>query len=183
MTTGELVKHRCCTVCKNALPETQFYCTTLKATGRVQYQSTCKPCYKLRINKYEESRKKRNNGVSRSVSSRIKNPASYAAHIINSAKTRSKKKNREFSIDVEWFLSVLENQDWKCAISGIEMVSSAGTKKRLFNGISIDRIDNKKGYTPDNCWLVCYSINAFKADSDLQQIINLCQSVAKKWEC
>jgi hypothetical protein len=177
------IETRICTECNEVLPRSNFYKTTLKATGRVQFHAACKQCYKTRIQKYEVRSKEKNNGISRSVLSRKKNIKPYASHIINMARARSIKKSMDFSIDVEWFLSALESQDWKCAISGEKMEISAGTGKRLFKGVSIDRVDNKKGYTPDNCWLVCYSINAFKADSDLQQMINLCRSVAMKWEC
>jgi len=177
------VETRCCTECGCSLPESSFYKTVLKSTGRVQYHTACKSCYKQRIKRYEGRIKERNNGLSRSVASRTKNLQAYAAHIVNMAKSRARKKNIDFSISVEWLLSTLKQQEWSCAISGVRMVVSAGTGKRLFNGISIDRIDNSKGYTPENCWLVCYSINAFKADADLAQVIEMCKSVAKKWDC
>jgi hypothetical protein len=174
---------RQCTECNVVFPQSNFYQTTLKATGRVQFQGPCKQCYKLRIRKYDNVVKKRNNGISRSVLSRTKNTKPYAAHIINMAKKRSLKKGMEFSIDVEWFLSALESQDWKCAISGEQMEISAGTGKRLFKGVSIDRIDNSRGYVAENCWLVCYAINAFKSTADLAQVLEMCKSVVKKWDC
>ncbi len=183
MTMLEGVKNRHCAACNSVMPANNFYCTTLKKTGRVQYQSACKSCYKVRIKKYETKRRELNNGVSRSVLARVKNLRSYAAHIINMAKARARKKNMEFSIDVDWLLSALEQQNLECAISGVRMAISAGTGKRLFNGVSIDRIDNASGYTAENCWLVCYSINAFKGDADLQQVISLCKSVSEKWDC
>jgi hypothetical protein len=183
MIDAVFVKTRCCTKCGCSLPESSFYKTVLKATGRVQYHAACKTCYKQRMKKYEDLSKERNDGLSRSVASRTKNLQTYAAHIVNSAKFRAKKKNMDFLISAEWLLSALERQEWSCAISGVRMVVSAGTGKRLFNGISVDRIDNSKGYTPENCWLVCYSINTFKADADLARVIEICKSVAKKWDC
>lgn len=177
------LKQRTCTECSETLPVSEFYQTTLKATGRVQYHAACRGCYKLRMRKYDAAFKSRNNGVSRSVSARSKNLRSYATHIIHMAKTRAKKKGLDFAIDVDWLLASLDSQNWLCAISGKSMVMSAGTGKRLFNGVSIDRIDNGLGYTPENCWLVCYSINAFKGNADLKQVIDMCKAVTKKWEC
>jgi hypothetical protein len=174
---------RICTECNEAFPQSNFYKTTLKATGRVQFHAACKQCYKLRIRKYEVRSKEKNNGISRSVMSRKKNIKPYASHIINMVRTRALRKSMEFSIDVEWFLSALESQDWECAISGEKMEISAGTGKRLFKGVSIDRIDNSKGYVADNCWLVCYAINAFKGEADLSQVLQICKSVTKKWDC
>lgn len=183
MTLVEKTQQRTCSECHAVLPVSEFYRTTLKATGRVQYHAACKCCYKLRIRKYDAAFKERNKGLSRSVSARSKSMRSYATHIINMAKARSKKKGLEFSIDVDWLVSALHHQEWRCAISGEKMEMSAGTGKRLFNGVSIDRIDNRLGYTPANCWLVCYSINAFKADADLKAVIDMCKAVTRKWDC
>jgi hypothetical protein len=174
---------RTCTCCGAKKPTSGFYKTTLKATGRTQFHSACKPCFKQRMEKYEKTAKERNNGMSRSVLARSKNINSYAAHIINLARKRSAKKNVEFSIDVDWFTSTLKSQNWKCAISGIEMVAAAGTGERLFNGISIDRIDNSKGYTPANCWLVCYSVNALKSNHDLRVVLDVCRAIVTRWDC
>ena len=177
------IENRKCTECGNYFPAENFYCTTPKSTGRKQYHSACKDCYKIRMRKWDKKVKEKNNGISRSVVCRSKNLKSYASHIINMAKGRAKKKNIDFTIDVNWFLSSLDNQNWECAISGVKMKVSAGTKSRLFNGISIDRINNNLGYTPENCWLVCYSINAMKSNFDLGDVIKMCKSVAERWDC
>ena len=174
---------RKCTECRGVFPQSNFYKTTPKVTGRVQFHPACKPCYKLRIRRYDVCVKEKNGGISRSVLSRTKNIKPYAAHIINMARTRALKKGMEFSIDVEWFLSALKSQNWKCAISGEQMEISAGTGKRLFKGVSIDRIDNSRGYVAENCWLVCYAINAFKSTADLAQVLEMCKSVVKQWDC
>jgi len=176
------ISDRKCTECGNYFPATNFYCTTPKSTGRKQYHSACKNCYKIRVKKWDKKTKEKNNGISRSVVCRSKNLKAYASHIINMARTRAKKKNIDFTIDVSWFLSSLDNQNWECAISGYKMKVSAGTKSRLFDGMSIDRIDNNLGYTADNCWLVCYSINAMKSNSPLSEVIKICKSITKKWE-
>ena len=183
MTVASVQSLRTCSCCGEHKPNSEFYKTTLKATGRVQYHAACKPCYKGRIQKYEKFAKERNGGLSKSVLARSKNINSYAAHIVHMAKSRAVKKGIEFSIDTKWFISTLEQQDWKCAISGIDMVSAAGMGKRPFNGISIDRIDNRRGYSADNCWLVCYSINALKSNHDLSVVLDVCRAVVKRWDC
>lgn len=177
------IETRKCTECNNVLPQSNFYKTTLKSTGRVQFHPACKKCYKLRIRRYDIRVKEKNNGISRSVLSRKNNIKPYATHIINMARARALKKGMEFSIDVEWFLSALKSQDWKCAISGEQMEISAGTGTRLFKGVSIDRIDNSRGYVAENCWLVCYAVNVFKSTADLAQVLEMCKSVVKKWDC
>lgn len=183
MNAEECVKTRKCTQCNAVLPESNFYKTTLKSNGKTQFQSACKSCFKVRTQKSDEKLKKKNNGISRSVLSRKSNMRAYASHIVGMAKARSEKKGLEFSIDADWFLSALEAQDWKCAISGHPMEVSAGSGTRLFNGISIDRIDNSKGYTAENCWLVCYAVNAFKGNADLSTVVQMCRLITEKWDC
>jgi len=175
------VSDKKCTECGKYFPTSNFYCFILKSTGNKRYHSACKNCYKLRMRKWDKTAKEKNNGISRSVICRSKNLKAYAAHIINMARGRSRKKDIEFSIDVPWFLSALDNQQWKCEISGVKMNISAGTNKRLFDGISIDRIDNKKGYTPENCWLVCYSVNVFKSNASLKDVIEMSREISKRW--
>lgn len=175
------IKNRTCRECGGIFPASNFYCSTLKATGKQIYTSACKPCYKMRMRRWDAKIRAKNGGISRSVLCRSKSLSVYAAHIIQQARARSRKRGIEFRIDVAWFLSALDNQNWECAISGVKMAASAGTGKRLYNGVSIDRIDNSLGYTPENCWLVCYSINAFKSDTTLENVIMMCRSVADKW--
>ena len=48
----------------------------------------------------------------------------------------------------------------------------------VYNGI--DRIDNTKGYTPENCVPCCFEVNAMKRDFSEQRFIELCAKVAEK---
>lgn len=74
---------------------------------------------------------------------------------------RLAKKRAEVTIDVEYLLNLFEEQQGLCALSGVKMTWATG--KIEPTSISIDRIDNSKGYVAGNVRLVCTVINAFKS--------------------
>jgi hypothetical protein len=56
-------------------------------------------------------------------------------------------------------------------------VSTAGSGEiYVYNGI--DRLDNTKGYTLDNCVPCCHEINMLKKDWTYDKFLELCQEVA-----
>jgi hypothetical protein len=42
---------------------------------------------------------------------------------------------------------------------------------------SIDRIDSKKGYTPDNCQLITYIANCAKNQFTVDEFVRMCRAV------
>ena len=84
---------------------------------------------------------------------------------ILSAKHRAKKKDLDFDIDEDFINNLLIEQNYKCKYSGqildISSVGSQDTKMNIY-GLSIDRIDSKKGYTKDNVVLVASIVNTMK---------------------
>lgn len=82
------------------------------------------------------------------------------AHAKHCAKRRGKidmkKKTRcEFTITKDDILLLLKNQGERCAITG----KYFSFKKNDWRGMSIDRIDDSKGYTPDNIRLIISTLN------------------------
>ena len=45
--------------------------------------------------------------------------------------------------------------------------------------VSIERIDSKIGYTPENTILVCQAVNRMKSDFTFEQFYEMCADVAK----
>lgn len=86
------------------------------------------------------------------------------------AKHRAKKAGLEFSITLE-DIKIPET----CPVLGIPIYTSVGsgkgiTPKILENSPSLDRIDNSKGYTPDNVKVISLRANVLKKDATLQEI-------------
>ena len=53
-----------------------------------------------------------------------------------------------------------------------------GTKRNL-HGPSIDRIDNNKGYTTDNCQIVCNMYNTGKGQHTDLEFLDFCKKVVE----
>lgn len=75
--------------------------------------------------------------------------------LVRDAERRARKKAIDFSLPLEW-----ADGATTCELTGIEFIKG----DKMF-AASIDRIDNSKGYTPDNCRLILRGLNVFKNDS------------------
>lgn len=85
--------------------------------------------------------------------------------IYSSCKGRAKKKDWEFDLTPEWISEKLILM--RCEVTDIELTLLKHNNEKghanPFNP-SIDRINSKKGYTKDNCRLVCWIYNMAKSD-------------------
>lgn len=98
----------------------------------------------------------------------------FFSHKKWSAKTR----NIEFNVSIEDLQLLLEKQNYKCAISGIELTTTLG-KKYHSGTISIDRIDSTKGYLLDNIQLVHKDINFMKYTLSQDRFIELAHIISE----
>jgi hypothetical protein len=86
----------------------------------------------------------------------------YVANVLARARQNAKGRGRilEFSITREDVISKLKQAKYRCAVTGtplsLQVLSHDGRKPFA---PSIDRIDNEKGYTADNCRVVCLAAN------------------------
>ena len=93
---------------------------------------------------------------------------------LQNARKSAAKRQQEFSLSIEDVVSCWNDQNQVCAYSGRQMTLEAGK----LNTVSIERIDSKKGYTPDNTILVCQAINRMKSDFSFEDFYDLCRDVA-----
>ena len=95
----------------------------------------------------------------------------------HSTKERNAKgKNQIFDINIDFLMGMLERQQGKCCITGVNLEHTHNNWKSA----SIDRIDNKRGYTIDNVRLICYGANIAMARLTEQEFIELCKAVANQ---
>ena len=76
-------------------------------------------------------------------------------------------------------ITLLEQQNGKCALSGVELTCTLQKGIRSKTNASIDRINPKGEYTVDNIQLVCSVINKFRIDTPLDEFIDWCRKVAE----
>ncbi len=88
---------------------------------------------------------------------------------VHGAKKRCRKTDMPFDLDRDW---TDQNYTGYCALTGISFKNDGN---RSPYSVSLDRIDNQKGYLKNNCRFVLFGINTFKGsgtDNDMYLIAN-----------
>jgi len=140
-----------CTKCKEYLPTGDFYVKRTRETARrdilgQNHTNTCIYCSR---------------GVFPTIDPRRK--------LYYSAKARAVKKNLEFKISIADIV-IPE----RCPVFGIRLKSGAGggtvSVAKLESSPTLDRVDNSKGYTPDNVCVISLRANNLKRDATLYEM-------------
>ena len=101
----------------------------------------------------------------------------YLEYLLKTVKQRAEKKGHDYNLDLAFLLDRYDSIEGKCEVTNIPMIiSKEGTE---YNNISIDRVNNNKGYTKDNIQLVCLGFNKMKNDMDNKTFYEL---VTKTYE-
>ena len=98
---------------------------------------------------------------------------------LRGAMDRSKSKNLEYDITLDFLYQLYEKQEGLCALSGIKMTYDV-LSGRTSTNISIDKIDPNKGYTQDNIQLVCMAVNEMKNDRSIEELQYFCECILNK---
>jgi hypothetical protein len=95
-------------------------------------------------------------------------------------KTRAKKRNIEFSIDIQYGWELFVKQNKKCALSNIP-IKFGRCDHNVETTASLDRIDNKKGYIKGNVQWVHKAVNIMKCDLQQDIFIEFCRKISQKF--
>lgn len=90
----------------------------------------------------------------------------------------SKSFNRD-SLNSQNLIDLLEQQNYKCALSGETLTCILEKGKISKTNASIDRIDPKGTYTIGNIHLVCTVLNKLRIDTPLDEFITWCKKVTE----
>jgi len=93
----------------------------------------------------------------------------------------ARKRGKEFTITYDEFASIIKADCFYCGErpSNIVRLNFKTTDtSMLYNGI--DRMDNKKGYTADNCVPCCKSCNMMKKTLSYDDFVSLCTKIAQR---
>ena len=92
----------------------------------------------------------------------------------------ARKRNFDCDITIADVLQMYEDQNGKCALTGFDMtLGSSEDRIEKRYAASPDRINNERGYTKDNVWLVAARANSIKSDMTLEELIEWCEAVTK----
>ena len=94
---------------------------------------------------------------------------------VHKYKIGAETRNIEWTVSFDYLADLLIDQDFKCALSDIELDAM-----NINNNASLDRIDSSKGYVEGNVQWVYSKINMMKQQYSQEEFIELCKAVADK---
>lgn len=104
----------------------------------------------------------------------------WAVDLIRTVKKNARTRGLEVYIDKEWILEQFKKSNRRCAVSGVPFDFGHESKYRRRPWIpSVDRIDSKQHYTPENCRLVCSAANYAMNEWDDDVLLRLAKGITK----
>jgi hypothetical protein len=98
----------------------------------------------------------------------------------SAARKSAVKRNIDFYITEQTIVDLWKKQKGKCALSGFDLTLTHGTfTDPNPTKLSVDRIDSQLGYVPGNIQLITWQANAAKNVWSSQQLIDMCNAIAK----
>jgi hypothetical protein len=166
-----------CIICQKLKSASEFYARRNSPDG---LRSDCKDCVKIRSSKQREyvldeikASKSNTDPLHQRLSARFRISAILSTH-----KRDCALRNIECSLELTYLMVLLEAQNNRCVLTGLEMtVGESVGRMPDACGLSLDRINTKKGYIPGNVRFVTYQANLAKNRFHDQDFINLCFSV------
>jgi hypothetical protein len=100
-----------------------------------------------------------------------------SGHYWSVVKSRAKKRGNELSISIEYAYQILEKQNFKCAISRLDIYLPKSDNKKWT--ATLDRIDSTKGYIENNVQWLHKDINTMKWAFTQDQFLNYCRIIVE----
>lgn len=152
-----------CLVCGRSLDPSEFDSHT-EYTIRGHRDGRCREC-----------KRKQNQEARKNYDDKKRLYKTIQARVLN-ASERAKRKGIPCTITKEFILDLWNKQNGLCAISKIPMTYEMDSG-RIYTNVSIDQIEQGKGYTEDNVQLVCMAVNQLKSDWDMNTVRYICKMV------
>jgi hypothetical protein len=155
-----------CKGCAQELPKEFFAVDKKRSTGR-RYK--CRACSAAEFKRWQQTAgyaKRLAKARDQNDALKADNPKKRWAHMaFFNAKRRAAASGLPFTITKDW---VEQHAPDACPALGLQLNYANSTS--LKNSPAIDRIDNTRGYEPDNCWVVSMFANRIKSDATLAEI-------------
>lgn len=113
------------------------------------------------------------------VEKRNTNLSCRLQYLKNSCMTRSKASGLEFNLTLSFLEELYLSQNGCCAISGEPMTIKSQSNRLNSTIVSVDRIDNSRGYTQDNVQLVTGKVNFMRGNLTIDNFINICRMITE----
>lgn len=146
---------------------------------RMSQPSKKKAMTELRSKYYAENREKWASYRATQKAKEESSPWHRAARLLIWIRSRAAKTGREFDLTQEWLFERLERGE--CDVTGIALELSKPPGLRFHPWApSVDRIDCKKGYTQDNCRIVCWIYNMAKSEWSDEIVTTFAKALAAR---
>ena len=96
---------------------------------------------------------------------------------LNRLVTSTKRKKDGLTRDM--LIQKLKEQNYKCALSGVQLTCDLSKGDISQTNASVDRIIAGGDYTYDNIQLVCKTLNSFRNSTPLDDFVNWCKKVVE----
>lgn len=150
----------------------QSYSTKRKYSG--QYDKTCQFCFKSFKGGPNKSFCSDDCLMNKDNSENSAKKSLFYVHFKNIIKDANKRKI-QVSVSEEYLLKLIEEQNFKCALTGLDIYFGPDKKRTA----SLDRIDSSIGYIEGNLQWVHKHINISKQYFSQEYYIEMCKNVAK----
>jgi len=162
-----------CGGCRRELPEDAFAKDKARSTGR-RYR--CRKCSSAEYKRWQsaggyQARLSRNREARRLL--KLSDPLTlWSRRVANAAQKRAKERGLPCTVTAAWLRSIAPTH---CVLLGFEL-DYTNTKSTSASA-ALDRIDNDKGYTPDNCWVISMLANRVKSNATVEQVEMLAENL------
>lgn len=107
---------------------------------------------------------------------RARRIAKWSSYALIEARRRNKSLNLPMTIDVDWIETRFTLQAGKCHYTGVKLQPEKCGSRSPFQP-SLDRIDNRDGYTPDNCCLTSLGWNFMRNEASVSEALEFLSSI------
>lgn len=156
-----------CSQCRQMKSVTEFYQDDRTAS---KLETRCKQC----------SRERTNARKSRSVEAALKSLCTANRSSNRSARSK-RRRGLVHEITPEYLIELWYRQHGMCAVTGVPMTHIYGHGNVMTNA-SLDRIDNRIGYTNDNVRLVCFAVNVMRNSMTDDELYEWCRLIVERRE-
>jgi len=158
------MKTKICSKCKVRKDRTLFFTDKRKVDGLM---SCCKKCHRITCEnwaiQYGGSKE-----YAKKYNKKIKGTKISFARVYSKKKYNAKQSGINFNILKKDFIEWYSKVEQECAYCGLKQSEIIKYKKLLPNTnvfyLSLDRVDNSKGYSLDNVCLACTRCNLIKSN-------------------
>jgi hypothetical protein len=103
-----------------------------------------------------------------------------AERLVLYARKRAYVRKIECTIDARWVIAEMEKQGFRCALTGVPFRQPrAGQPKGEPLAPSLDRMDNRLGYTPDNVRVILFGVNVALNQWGFDNLLEISRSLVR----